>query len=141
MSRIQQEVAAIVAKDPDVTGVASIVGIGQLNATQNVGNLKVFLKPSTSATIASMSSYAAFGLRPASWLACMVYYQPVQDVQISTQASRSRYQYTLVSTDTAEVSHWSKELAEALRTSAAVRGVALEERSTAASSPRSRSIA
>ena len=29
----------------DVSGVASIVGIGQLNATQNVGSLKIMLKP------------------------------------------------------------------------------------------------
>jgi multidrug efflux pump len=127
MSRIQQEVAAIVAKDPDVTGVASIVGIGQLNATQNVGNLKVFLKPLDQRD--DRIDVVIRRLRAATHVVAgvHVYYQPVQDVQISTQASRSRYQYTLVSTDTAEVSHWSKELAEALRASSAVRGVALEE--------------
>ena len=32
-----------------------------------------------------------------------VYFQPVQDVQIATRISRAQYQYTLVSTDAAEV--------------------------------------
>ena len=32
-----------------------------------------------------------------------VYFQPVQDIQISTRASRAQYQYTLVGTDAAEV--------------------------------------
>ena len=32
-----------------------------------------------------------------------VYFQPVQDIQIGTRASRAQYQYTLVGTDAAEV--------------------------------------
>ncbi len=44
MTRLQSDVATIVARDADVSGVASIVGIGELNATQNVGNLKILLK-------------------------------------------------------------------------------------------------
>ncbi len=96
MSRIQQEVAAVVAKDPDVTGVASIVGIGPLNATQNVGSLKIFLKPldQRDARIEAVIKRLKAATRPMPGV--KVYYQPVQDVQISTQSSRSRYQYTLV---------------------------------------------
>ena len=41
-----------------------------------------------------------------------VYFQPVQDVQIATHTSRAQYQYTLVSTDAAEVAEWSKRLAD-----------------------------
>jgi multidrug efflux pump len=127
MSRIQQEVAAIVAKDPDVTGVASIVGIGQLNATQNVGNLKVFLKPLDQRVARVEEVIRRLRGATRSIPGVRVYYQPVQDVQISTQSSRSRYQYTLVSTDAAEVSTWSQRLAEALRASPALRSVAVEE--------------
>ena len=56
-----------------------------------------------------------------------MHFQPVQDVQISTQSSRARYQYTLASTDVAEVSEWSKRMADALRASPALRDVASEE--------------
>src|SRR5262249_18392810 len=57
----------------------------------------------------------------------IVYFQPVQDVQISTQTSRARYQYTLASTDVAEVSEWSKKMAAALKASPFLRNVASEE--------------
>src|SRR3569623_2938793 len=39
-----------------------------------------------------------------------VYFQPVQDIQISTKASRSQYQYTLTGTDRNEVVKWSNAL-------------------------------
>ena len=42
-----------------------------------------------------------------------VYFQPVQDIQISTRASRAQYQYTLVGTDAGEVLEWSDKLADA----------------------------
>jgi multidrug efflux pump len=57
----------------------------------------------------------------------IVHFQPVQDVQISTQTSRARYQYTMVSTDAAEVSEWSKRMADALNESPYVRDVSSEE--------------
>ncbi len=44
-----------------------------------------------------------------------VYFQPVQDIQISTRASRAQYQYTLVGTDAGEVLEWSEKLTERLR--------------------------
>ena len=44
-----------------------------------------------------------------------VYFQPVQDIQISTRVSRAQYQYTLVATEAAEVALWSDRLVDALR--------------------------
>ena len=44
-----------------------------------------------------------------------VYFQPVQDIQISTRASRAQYQYTLVGTDAGEVIEWSEKLTQQLR--------------------------
>jgi len=44
-----------------------------------------------------------------------VYFQAVQDVQISTRASRSQYQYTLTGTDSAAVIEWSKKLVQEMR--------------------------
>ena len=128
MTRLQKDVAAIVAADPDVTGVASIVGIGQLNATQNVGSLKIMLKPRDEREN-RMSSQVIQRLKHAvrPTPGTIVYFQPVQDVQISTQASRARYQYTLASTDVDEVSEWSKKMAAALHASPFLRNVASEE--------------
>jgi multidrug efflux pump len=127
MSRLQSEVAKVVAQDPDVSGVASIVGIGQLNATQNVGNLKILLKPRDQrhANVTQVMQRLKHAVR--SIPGTIVHFQPVQDVQISTQTSRARYQYTMVSTDAAEVSEWSKRMADALNESPYVRDVSSEE--------------
>lgn len=56
-----------------------------------------------------------------------VYFQPVQDIQISTRSSRSQYQYTLTATDPAEVSEWSEKLVKELRKSDVVRDVSSEQ--------------
>ena len=50
----------------------------------------------------------------------------MQDIQISTRASRAQYQYTLVATDAAEVALWSDRLADALRDNATLRDVSSE---------------
>ena len=55
-----------------------------------------------------------------------VFFQPVQDIQISTRASRAQYQYTLVATDAAEVALWSDRLVDALRDNATLRDVSSE---------------
>ena len=127
MSRLQGDVAAIVSHDPDVSGIASIVGIGQLNATQNVGSLKIMLKPRDERQSNVLQIIRRLKGKVASIAGTTVHFQPVQDVQISTQSSRARYQYTLASTDVAEVSEWSKRMADALRASPALRDVASEE--------------
>src|SRR5260370_30787498 len=56
----------------------------------------------------------------------VVYFQPVQDIQISTRASRAQYQYTLTGTEAQAVSDWSVKLANRLRAEPALREVASE---------------
>ena len=85
MRRLQGDIAKIVAQDPDVSGVASIVGIGQLNATQNVGNLKIMLKPRSKRQSNVDGDHPALKHESRSVAGTIVHFQPVQDVQISTQ--------------------------------------------------------
>ncbi|MDH8190365.1 efflux RND transporter permease subunit, partial [Klebsiella pneumoniae] len=44
-----------------------------------------------------------------------VYFQAVQDVQISTRSSRSQYQYTLTATDAPSVIEWANKLVQQMR--------------------------
>ncbi len=127
MKKVQKDVAAIVANDRDVSGVASIIGIGNLNATPNVGNLKILLKPrkDRQSNVVEVIQRLKHAVR--SVPGTIVYFQPVQDVQISTQSSRARYQYTLASTSTDEVAEWSKKMGDALKSSPYLRNVASEE--------------
>ena len=126
MRRLQQDVASVVSKDVDVAGVASIVGIGDLNATENTGSLKIILKPRDERTAGANQVVDRLKREVAAITGATVYFKPLQDVQISTQASRSQYQYTLVSTDPTEVSLWAAKMGDALKASPVLRDVASE---------------
>ncbi len=126
MSRLQEEVAAFMSRDPDVTGVVGVVGIGPLNVTQNAARLTVVLRPRElrrfdAGVIAERLRVAASDVA-----GVKLYAQPAQDIQITTQSSRSQFQYTLSSADAAQLEVWAKKLAEALRGSGVVRNVAAE---------------
>ena len=56
----------------------------------------------------------------------IVYFQPVQDIQISTRVSRAQFQYTLTGTDTKEVGSWAVKLAERIQSSPFLQNVASE---------------
>ena len=45
MQRLQAQVEAAIKKDPDVTGVVSIIGVSRMNPTPNAGRLAITLRP------------------------------------------------------------------------------------------------
>jgi multidrug efflux pump len=126
MQSRQAAAAAAIKADPDVTGVVSVIGAGSVNPTTNVGRLVMTLKPrgerkdDVSAVIVRLKD------RVASIPGMTIYFQPVQDVQISTQSSRSQYQYTLTGTDSALVTLWANNLVAELRRDPLFRDVSSE---------------
>ncbi len=126
MQRLQGEVADTIRRDPDVTGVVSVVGISPLNPTPNAGRLAVTLKPRDrrSAFVTDVVERLRQAVAPIPGV--IVYFLPVQDIQISTRASRAQYQYTLTGSDGREVTDWANKLARELRASPVVRDVASE---------------
>jgi multidrug efflux pump len=126
MQRRQAEVEAIIRGDPDVTGVASVIGVSPINPTPNAGRLQVVLKPRDERTAQVGDILARLRRATAGIPGMTVYFQPVQDVQISTRISRAQYQYTLVSTDRDEVVVWADRLVAQLRGDPVLREVASE---------------
>ncbi len=126
MQNRQAQAAAAIKADPDVIGVVSVIGAGSVNPTTNVGRLVMTLKPrgerrdDVSVVVARLKQLTA------SIPGMTIYFQPVQDVQISTQSSRSQYQYTLTGTDTALVSLWANKLVAELRRDPLFRDVSSE---------------
>ena len=82
--------------------------------------------PASSANATSDQIGDALRYRTASIPGMTIYFQPVQDVQISTQSSRSQYQYTLTGTDAAQVSLWSQKLVAEMRRDPLFRDVSSE---------------
>lgn len=126
MQKRQAEAADAIKADPDVTGVVSVIGAGSVNPTTNVGRLVMTLKPrgerrdDVSAVITRLKDKVA-GIP-----GMTIYFQPVQDVQISTQSSRSQYQYTLTGTDATLVSEWARKLVDEMRRDPLFRDVSSE---------------
>src|SRR6202043_3315587 len=99
MQNRQSAAADAIKADPDVTGVVSVIGAGSVNPTTNVGRLVMTLKPRGERRDDVSVVITRLKQRVASIPGMTIYFQPVQDVQISTQSSRSQYQYTLTDTD------------------------------------------
>ena len=126
MKRLQADAAAIARKDPDVTGVVSVIGVGTLNATPNVGRFTVTLKPKDERTASTEMIADRLKAAMDRIPGVTVYAQPVQDVQITTRPSRSQFQYTLTASDQTELLEWAAKLLSRLRLEPAMRNVAAE---------------
>ena len=126
MQRLQQLVSDRVRQDPDVTGVVSVVGVSPLNATPNAGRMSITLRPRGERKAVVETIISRLKTAIADIPGMTVYFQPVQDIQISTRPSRAQYQYTLVATDAREVALWSDRLVEALRDNHTLRDVSSE---------------
>src|SRR5581483_10534988 len=106
MQRIQMQVEAAIRKDPDVTGVVSVLGVSRMNPTPNAGRLAITLRPrdERSSSVDDVVNRLKRAVAPIPGV--ILYFQPVQDIQTGTRASRAQYQYTLTGARSAEVIEW-----------------------------------
>ncbi|WP_168393261.1 MdtB/MuxB family multidrug efflux RND transporter permease subunit [Erwinia amylovora] len=115
MAQRQQAVASVIMQDPAVQSLTSFVGVDGSNQAINSGRLHINLKPldqradRISAVIARLQQQVAKlpGIR--------LYLQPVQDLTIDTQASRTQYQFTLQAGSLDALSLWVTKLLAALQ--------------------------
>ena len=114
------------APTPTSPAWSSIVGVSALNTTPNAGHLKITLKPRDARKANVTAIIDRLKEKVGAIPGVTVYFQPVQDVQISTRISRAQYQYTLVGSDEKDVALWSARLAERLRSSPVLREVVSE---------------
>ena len=126
MTKISTEVSDQLRKDPDVSGVVAVIGVSEVNATPNAGNLKITLKPREQRQSDVVGVMTRLQKQIGEIAGVKVYFLPVQDVQIATRAGRGQYQHTLVGTDAAEVSRWAVKLTEKLKALPMLSDVALE---------------
>jgi len=109
MVKLQSKVADIIRRDPAVDYINSTVGAGGPNALGNSGRMLVALKPrnergSLRAVIGRLRGKANVvpGMR--------VFFQPIQNIRLGGKFTKSEYQYTLQSNDTAALYRIAPEL-------------------------------
>src|SRR4029077_19819975 len=126
MKRLQSVVESAIRKDPDVVGVVSVIGVTPINATPNAGRLAITLRSRDQRKATVTEIIGRLQRAVAAVPGTIVYFQPVQDIQISTRVSRAQFQYTLTGTDTKEVGSWAVQLSESIQSSPFLQNVASE---------------
>ncbi len=114
MANLQQQVAAIVRRNPHVQDVMSFAGAGGPSASLNNGRLFVTLKPRNERPSADA---VVQELRPTLTRVpgIKAFVQNVPAIRIGGQITKSLYQYTLQATDTRELYDWAPKVEAGLR--------------------------
>ncbi|MGE5170623.1 MAG: efflux RND transporter permease subunit [Rudaea sp.] len=115
MANLQQQVAAIIRRNPHVDNVMSFAGAGGPSASLNNGRIFVTLKPRDERPPADEIVQE---LRPALMRipGIAAYVQNIPAIRIGGRLSKSQYQYTLQAPDTAELYAWAPRLEARIRT-------------------------
>ena len=115
MGELQLSVESIIRRDPDVLGTVSVIGVGTTNATPNVAQFAITLKPKADRTVSATDIMTRLTNATGNIPGISATFQIVQDIQIGTSKSRTQYQYVLVGLDRPGFADWAKKLEAALK--------------------------
>ncbi|MDD0975913.1 MdtB/MuxB family multidrug efflux RND transporter permease subunit [Pseudomonas fontis] len=114
MSQRQQELSAIILKDPAVQSLSSYIGVDGDNATLNSGRVLINLKPHSERDITATQVIDRLQPQLDRLVGIRLFMQPVQDLSIEDRVSRTQYQFSLSSPDAELLSLWTGKLVDAL---------------------------
>ena len=116
MMRLQQELGAIILRDPDVQAMGSQTGSTDSPNPVNTGGFTIVLKPRDQRS--STARQVIDRLRPqfAQVTGANVFMSPTQDINIGARPGRGSYQYTLQDADVGELVEWSQKMLAKIRT-------------------------
>ncbi|MDF7659499.1 MdtB/MuxB family multidrug efflux RND transporter permease subunit [Erwiniaceae bacterium L1_54_6] len=123
MAQRTRDVASIVMKDPAVQSLTSFVGVDGTNAALNSARLQINLKPLSERADRIPAVQKRLQAAVAQVPGVSLWLQPVQDLTIDTQASRTPYQFTLQSGSLESLSTWVPALLNQLNTLPELRDV------------------
>ncbi len=122
----QQQVADTILRDPAVESLSSFIGVDGVNTTINSGRLLINLKPLNERDGRISATGVINRLQKSLWNVegMDVYLQPVQDLTIEDNVSRTQYQFTLGSPKPEDIQEWAPKLVDKLRTLPQLKDVA-----------------
>jgi len=110
MAERTRDVASIIMKDPAVQSMTSFVGVDGTNAALNSARLQINLKPLSERDDRIPAVQKRLQQEIDKVPGVSLWLQPVQDLTIETQASRTPYQFTLQSGSLESLSTWVPKL-------------------------------
>jgi len=112
MKRYQEEVAAIIAKDPNIEGFMSSIGGGR---GSNTGSFFMRLKPRNQRTLSADEIIQELRPKLATVAGVRVFLKNIPSIQIGGTSSKSQYQFTLQGQDTGELYRSAEDFEAKLR--------------------------
>jgi multidrug efflux pump len=123
MGELQQQVASELLKDPDVESLTGYIGVDGVNTTLNTGRYLINLVPEGQRTSSQADTLARLQQRAAAVPGMALYVQPVQDLTIDANVSRTQYQFSLEGPDQATVNTWAANIVAQLAKDPKLRNV------------------
>ena len=115
MSERQQALAEQVLKDPAVASLSSFIGIDGTNATLNAGRMLINLKPRDQRDTDASGVIRRLEANLKAVPGIQLYMQPVQDLTIEDNISRTQYQFMMSSPNSDQLADTTHQLLERLR--------------------------
>jgi multidrug efflux pump subunit AcrB len=107
MADLANELSAVVQKDPAVGGVVSFVGSTGGNSSENTARMFIQLKAFGDRDASAQQIIQRLRPKVAEVSGVKFFMQAGQDINVGGRLSKTQYQYTLTSTDSAELNHWA----------------------------------
>ncbi|MGD0960736.1 MAG: MdtB/MuxB family multidrug efflux RND transporter permease subunit [Methylomonas sp.] len=114
MAGYQQKLAALVLEDPAVASLSSFIGVDGVNATPNTGRFLINLKPKNERLLSAAEVIERLKPKLAALPGVNLFLQPVQDLTMENRVSRTQFQFTLQTADSAELYRWTHRLVDEL---------------------------
>jgi hydrophobe/amphiphile efflux-1 (HAE1) family protein len=115
MRGIQQQLAEIIARDPDITAFGSFFGNGGGN-TLNTARFFVALKPRDDRNATAMQIISRLRPQLAKVEGVTLFLQPTQDITVGGRIAAGQYQFTLQDQNFGELDVWAPRMLAKLKT-------------------------
>ncbi|MEL0168567.1 MAG: multidrug efflux RND transporter permease subunit [Pseudomonadaceae bacterium] len=114
MAERQRQLADALLQDPDIESLSSFIGVDGVNVTVNSGRILINLPPHDQRDESLFDVMQRLRERAASVNGISAWFQPVQELTIEDRVSRTQYQFSLTSLDSAELHEWVPQMVAAL---------------------------
>lgn len=115
MAERQQALGRVILSDPAVQSLSSFIGVDGSNPTLNSGRFLINLKPLSQRDDNASNVIRRLQVALVQVDGVKLYMQPIQDLTIEDQVSRTQYQLSLTDADAEVLRKWVPRLIERLR--------------------------
>ena len=116
MAKLQQALGDVLLRDPDVEGIGSQTGSGGGANPPNTGRFFIVLKPRDQRKLNATQIIDRLRPQLAKVQGVNLYLQAAQDITVGGRVSRASFQYTLQSSNIAELSTFSAQMLDKMKT-------------------------